>query len=115
METGSAFSLPSPGIQLPSSEEVNLLSIKAVNIEDSPLLSSVYEELVKVITCAVLNIDWVAKKQGAHPKSKLDKRFLSPKSLPPPWGLPFLPDLHKEGCGINFLFLSLQPSSPHLF
>lgn len=37
----------------------------------------------------------MAKKQGTRPKSKLDERFLTPNTVPPPWGLPFFPNLHK--------------------
>lgn len=80
---GIAFSLPSPEgysalllgseahaaasstrgeslvLQLYSSEEVDVLSIKAWDIEDSPYLTPADEELVEVITCAMskLNIN----------------------------------------------------------
>jgi len=44
--------------------------------EKLPSFSQAYEDLVEVRTRAVakLNIDWPAKKQGAHPKRKLDKQ-----------------------------------------
>lgn len=81
IKTGPAFSLPSPAgssalslglevctvasstwgvslvLQLSSSEEVDVLSIKAGEIEDLPLLSPVYEELVEVVTCAVSKLN----------------------------------------------------------
>ncbi|ROL47279.1 hypothetical protein DPX16_6459 [Anabarilius grahami] len=83
LETDIAFSLPSPEgynalllgsearaaasstrgespvLQLYSSEEVDVLSIEAWDIEDSPYLTPAYEELVEVITRAVskLNIN----------------------------------------------------------
>lgn len=82
-------------LQLSSSEELDVLSIDAGYVEDSPPHSPAYEELVEVITLAVamLNINWPAKRQDVHPKRKLDKRFLTVKSQPPCQGLPFFPDL----------------------
>lgn len=87
LETGIAFSLPSPEgystlllgleahaaasstrgestvLQLYSSEEVDVLCIEAWDIEDSSHLTPAYEELVEVITCAMskLNIDCPAE------------------------------------------------------
>jgi len=54
--------------------------------EKLPSFSQAYEDLVEVRTRAVakLNIDWPAKKQGAHPKRKLDKHFLSQTNVSPP-------------------------------
>ncbi len=72
-------------LQLYSSEEMDVLSIKAREIKDSPPHSSAYKELVEVITRAMakLNIDWLAKSQKAHQKSKLDKCFLPSRAWPP--------------------------------
>jgi len=114
LETGvSALSQPSPGrsvapflvsearpaasstqgegssLQHSSSEEVDVLCAD-MGEDDSPSLSPEYEELVEVLTRAVskLNIEWPAEKQGTHPKSKLDERFLTSNKSPPPRGLP---------------------------
>lgn len=50
---------------LPSSEELDVLSIDAGDLGDLPALSPQYEELIEVVTCAVvkLNIEWPAEKQ----------------------------------------------------
>ncbi len=49
-------------LTLSSSEEVDVLNIKAGETEDSPPHSPTFEELVEVLTRAVakLNIDWPA-------------------------------------------------------
>lgn len=90
-ETVSALSLPksagSSALWLPdekseslmlvlsSSEELDVLSIDAGDIEDSPPLSPAYEELLEVVTRAVnmLNIDWPVDKQSpfCKPEHKL--------------------------------------------
>lgn len=55
---------------LSSSEELDILSIDAGDIEDSPPLSPAYEELLEVVTHAVnmLNVDWPVEKQSASCK-----------------------------------------------
>lgn len=59
-------------------------SIKAGDLEESPSLSPVYEELLEVVTWAVarLSLDWPAKEQEHHWNIKLDERFLQRA-----WGL----------------------------
>lgn len=71
-------------LALSSSEEVDIVSIEAEDLEDSPPLSPAYEELVEFVTCVIakLNIDWPAEKQEAG-KSKLDMHFLSSNTQPP--------------------------------
>ncbi len=85
-------------LRLSSSEEVDVMGIDTDETVDSPPQSIAYEELVEVVTRAVvkLNIEWPAEKQDAHPKSKLDERFLKARSQPSRRGLPFFPDLHTE-------------------
>lgn len=63
---------------------------------DSPPQSLTYEEIVKVVACAIakLYIDWPAEKQDACPKIKLDMCFLRMTSQPS--RLHFFPDLHTE-------------------
>lgn len=58
---------------LSSSEGVDIVSIKAGDIEDSPPVSPAYEELVEVVTRAVtkLNIKRPAEKQEVCHKNKL--------------------------------------------
>lgn len=95
-------------LQLFSSEDVDVLSIEVGDIEDSPLLSSPYEELVITYAMSKLNTHWRAKKQEARsiesacPRSKLHKCFPSPKSIPPPRGLPFFPKKF-QGHGISHI------------
>ncbi len=81
-----------------SSEEVDVMSVNTDKTVDSPPQSIAYEELVEVVTRAVvkLNIEWPAEKQDARPKSKLDESFLKARSQPSRRGLPFFPDLHTE-------------------
>ncbi len=84
---------------LSSSEEGDDASADRDESVDLPPQSVLFEELLEVMSRAVakLNIDRPAEKdQQEHPKSKLDERFLNPKSLPPRRGLPFFPDLHTE-------------------
>lgn len=83
---------------LSSSEELDVLSIDAGDIEDSPPLSPAHEEPLEVVTRAVnkLNIDWPVEKQETQRKSKLDECFLQIRAPPPHWGLPFFPDLYTE-------------------
>lgn len=63
---------------LSSSDEVDIVSLEAGKLEDSPPLSPAFDELVEAVTHAVvkLYIDWLAKKQEACRKSKLDEHFL---------------------------------------
>lgn len=86
-----------PVLQLSSYEELNVVSIKTGEDEDSPPHTPVYEELLEVVTHAVarLNVDWPAKKQEVRHKSKLYIHLL-PACLQRPWGLPFFYDLHTE-------------------
>ncbi|XDV43148.1 hypothetical protein PO909_011671 [Leuciscus waleckii] len=72
-------------LRLSASEEVDVLSIEAGEMEDSPPHPPAYEELLEVVTHAVakLNISWPCERQEAHKKSKLDECFLQPLSQPP--------------------------------
>lgn len=91
-----------PMLELSASEDVDVLSIEAGDVEahSSPHVPA-YEELVEVVTRAVarLNISWPSEKQEATVvKSKLDERFLQHRAQPQHRGLPFFPDLHNELC-----------------
>ncbi|ROL08895.1 E3 ubiquitin/ISG15 ligase TRIM25 [Anabarilius grahami] len=81
-----------PAASYAQGEGSSLQHSSSVNLGEDDLqpLSPEYEELVEVLTRAVskLNIEWPAEKQGALPKSKLNKRFLSSNKSPPPRGLP---------------------------
>ena len=96
----AASSVPreEPMLELSGSEELDILGIEAGECERSPPHSPAYEELLEVVTRAVakLNIDWPAEVQEATVKSKLDERFLQPRSQPLRRSLPFFPDLHTE-------------------
>ncbi len=97
----TVFSAPREGsaFVLSSSEEGDDASTDRDESVDLPPQSVLFEELLEVVTRAVakLNIDWPTEKdKQERPKSKLDERFLHPKSLPPRRGLPFFPDLHTE-------------------
>lgn len=74
-------------LALSSSEDVDVISIKARDLEDLPLLFFGYEDLLEVVNRAVakLNIEWTTEKQEAHRRSKLDECFLQSKSQPPRW------------------------------
>ncbi|ROL23517.1 hypothetical protein DPX16_18785 [Anabarilius grahami] len=73
-----SFCSEAPVLHISSSEELDVESIEAGDVEDSPPHSSLYEKLVEIVTCAVarLNIDWPAERQDVRPKSKLDECFL---------------------------------------
>lgn len=83
---------------LSSSEELDIFSKDAGNIEDLPPLSPAYEKLLEVVTRAVnkLNIDWPVKKQEAQRKSTLNELFLQTRAQLSHCGLHFFPDLHTE-------------------
>ncbi|KAK9959463.1 hypothetical protein ABG768_009588, partial [Culter alburnus] len=83
-----------PMLNISSSEEVDVESVDDV----PPSALPAYEELLEVVTRAVekLNIEWPVEKAESRVKSKLDERFLPPRSLPQRRGLPFFPDLHAE-------------------
>lgn len=88
-------------LELSASEQVDVLSIEAGDIEgSSPLNVPTYKELVEVVTCDVvkLNISWPRERQEEHVKSKLDECFLQYRSQPQCQGLVFFPDLHNEFC-----------------
>ncbi len=113
VETGAAFSLPSPDrfsassqgwkaraavssspieaqtLQLSDSEELDVVSANAMYTEDSPHQHA-YEELVEVVTRAVerLNIDWPAEREDVRSKSRLDERFSTSRAQPQCQGLP---------------------------
>ncbi|ROK23428.1 hypothetical protein DPX16_16472 [Anabarilius grahami] len=72
-------------------------------------------EFLDVVTHAVakLNIYWLAVKQDAHPKSKLEQ-FLPSKVQPPCWDLPFLPDHHTEVSRSWRKPFSVSVFSPHV-
>jgi len=73
-------SIPSeaPVLQLSGSEELEVVCMDPGDVENSPLHSPAYEELMEFVTHAVaqLNIDWPAEKQEVHQKSKLNECFL---------------------------------------
>ncbi len=52
-------------LQLSDSEELDVVSVNARYIEDSPPQSHAYEELVEVVTRAV---DWPAEKEDVRSK-----------------------------------------------
>lgn len=83
----AAFSAQSEHLILSasSSEVLNVLSIEASDLGDSPAHSPQYEELVEVVTCAVVkvNIEWPAERQEACKKCKFDERFLHLAPQPP--------------------------------
>ncbi|XP_077096053.1 E3 ubiquitin-protein ligase TRIM65-like [Siphateles boraxobius] len=75
---------PGPMLELSAPEEVDVLSIEADDCEqDSPVHGHAYEELIEVVTRAVvrLNISWPHDEQGMQVKSKLDERFLQHRGL----------------------------------
>lgn len=76
-------------LELSSSEELDVLSIKAGG---KGLVTSfpAYEELLKVVTRAVvkLNIEWPSEKQEAQRKRKLDECILKTRSQPSHQNLP---------------------------
>lgn len=76
---------------LSSSEELDVLSIEASDIGDSPVVSPQYEKLMEVVSRAgsKLNIDCQAEKWEAQRKDKLDERFLQSEPQPPCRVLPF--------------------------
>ncbi len=104
VETGAAFSLPSPDrfsassqcwearaavssapiqaqtLQLSDSEELDVVSANAMYTEDSPPQSHAYDELVEFVSSAV------EKKQNKNrtfvQKSRLDERFLPSHTQP---------------------------------
>lgn len=83
---------------LSSSEEVDVLSIDAGYLGDSPALSPQYEELVEVLTSAWRSLVSTCRpRSGKHSrKDKLDESFLQSESQPPRRGLTFFTDLHTE-------------------
>lgn len=89
-------------LQLSTSEEVDVLSIEAGEMESPPPHPPAYEELLEVVTHAVakLNISWPCERQEAHKKSKLDERFFQAGRTD------LLKDLH-EGEG-SYLSASLR-------
>ncbi len=114
VETGAAFSLPSPDrfsassqgweahavvssalieaqtLQLSDSEELDVVSANAMYTEDSPPQLHAYEELVEVVTRVVkrLIIDWSSEREDVRSKSRLDEHLPS-RAQPQHWGLPF--------------------------
>lgn len=67
-------------LEISASEEVDVFSIEAEDIEaSSPLHVPDYEELVEVVThtLARLNINWPCGRQEAQSKSKLNDCFLT--------------------------------------
>lgn len=82
MEASSAASsTPSENLMLglSSSEEVDALSIEAGDFKDLPPFSTMYEELLEVVTRAVakLNVDWPSEKQEALRKVNSMSTFCS--------------------------------------
>ncbi len=98
VETGAAFSLPSPDIfsafsqgweartssapieaqtlQLSYSKKLDVVSANAMYTEDSPPQSHAYEEIVEVVTRVVerLSIDWPAEREDVQ-KANLTNAF----------------------------------------
>lgn len=72
-------------------------------------------EFLDVVTHAVakLNIYWLAVRQDAYPKSKLEQ-FLPSKLQPPCWDLPFFPDHHTEVLRSWRKPFSVRVFSPHV-
>lgn len=70
-----SFCSEAPVLHVSSSEVLDVESIKAEDVEDSP---PHFGKLVEIVTCAVarLNIDWPAERQDVCLKSKLDECFL---------------------------------------
>ncbi|CAM4341551.1 unnamed protein product [Leuciscus chuanchicus] len=95
----SSAPVAGPMLELSGSEELESMSIDAGECENQiSIHSPAFEELLEVVTRAVdkLKIDWPSEVQEATVKSKLDERFLQPRSQPLRRSLPFFPDLHTE-------------------
>ncbi len=129
VETGTAFSLPSPDrfnassqgwearaavssalieAQTLHSEELDVVSANARDTEDSPPQSHAYDELIEVVSRAVekLSIDWPAEREDIRSKSWLDERFLPSRAQPQYRGLTFFPRCGDHGRN-RFLIESL--------
>lgn len=85
-----------PVLQLSDSDKLDVVSIEAGDIEESPPNTHTYEELLEIVTHVIsrLNIDRLAEKQEVCQQSLLDERFLPSTLQPSRLGFPFFPDLH---------------------